>query len=277
MSKRYIPEKIRFTKQEEFNNEKAVSEYQSLMERYKITKDTSIKEKVLEIRNKIVIQNLPLVFKKVSEVKHPNEIHEDLINTGAIALINAIDKYDSKEETVFSTYAGKSILQGIIDEVDKYYGDNSKKYGSALRKYRSIAIKYFGFSSIIYDNDVIDFVLGIMQEQGLLEFVTIDSLKVRLLAQKEVFEQEEESVEIEQDQDIEDEIIFIRKKQEELFKTLSVKERIAVEYILGFKDGKTHTSQEVADMYGISRQAVNQRYNSGIEKMRLKVKKIENV
>lgn len=277
MRQKYLPEKLRFTKQKEFDNEKAVAEYQSLMERYKITKDISIKEKALEIRNKIVVQNLPLVLKKVSEVKHPNEIHEDLIDTGVISLIKSIDKYDHNEETVFITYAGKSMLQGIIDESDKYYGENSKKYGSAIKKYRGIAIKEFGFSSIIYDEDIIDYVLSIMQEQNLLEFITIDSLKARLLALQKVDEFEEETVEVEFDQESQDKISFISKYKDEWFASLKPRERLTVEYICGFKDGKPHTAQEVADFYGISRQAVNQQYNRAIEKIKQKVKKIETI
>ena len=75
----------------------------------------SIKEK-----NKIVVEYIPLIrfiAKKIS-IRLPANIElEDLISSGVIGLMDAIDKYDSNRDNKFKTYAEFRIRGAILDEL----------------------------------------------------------------------------------------------------------------------------------------------------------------
>ena len=70
-----------------------------------------------EARNKLVEHNLKLVVKIAKLYKHVGELNSfslmDLIQEGNIGLIKAVDKYDYKKGTKFSTYAIWWIKQTI--------------------------------------------------------------------------------------------------------------------------------------------------------------------
>lgn len=73
-------------------------------------------------RKELVIENLPLVRKVASRIysRIPEGVveFEDLVNTGVIGLIKAIDNYDSKKAK-FSTYAYIKIRGEILDYLRK--------------------------------------------------------------------------------------------------------------------------------------------------------------
>ncbi len=80
---------------------------------------TEIDEKQKE---QIVLENLPLVKKVAGKIFHklPDcEIEfDDLVNTGIVGLLKAIDKYD-KDKAKFSTYAYIKIRGEILDFLRK--------------------------------------------------------------------------------------------------------------------------------------------------------------
>jgi len=72
-----------------------------------------------EEKQKIVLENTPLVKKVASKIffKLPKDSaieFDELVNTGIIGLIKAIDRYD-KEKAKFSTYAYIKIRGEILD------------------------------------------------------------------------------------------------------------------------------------------------------------------
>ncbi len=75
----------------------------------------SIKEK-----NQIVVEYIPLIrfiAKKIS-IRLPANIElEDLISSGVIGLMDAVDKYDSNRDNKFKTYAEFRIRGAILDEL----------------------------------------------------------------------------------------------------------------------------------------------------------------
>jgi len=81
----------------------------------KIKKTLSIEEK-----NKIVLEYTPLIrfiAKKIS-IRLPANIDiEDLVSSGVIGLMDAVDKYDSSRDNKFKTYAEFRIRGAILDEL----------------------------------------------------------------------------------------------------------------------------------------------------------------
>ena len=81
----------------------------------KLKKNLSIEEK-----NKIILEYTPLIrfiAKKIS-IRLPANIElEDLVSSGVIGLMDAVDKYDSTRDNKFKTYAEFRIRGAILDEL----------------------------------------------------------------------------------------------------------------------------------------------------------------
>ena len=78
-------------------------------------KKISVKKK-----NQIVVECLPLIrfiAKKISMRLPANIELEDLISSGVIGLMDAVDKYDSNRDNKFKTYAEFRIRGAILDEL----------------------------------------------------------------------------------------------------------------------------------------------------------------
>ncbi|NPA52922.1 MAG: FliA/WhiG family RNA polymerase sigma factor [Aquificae bacterium] len=76
-----------------------------------------------EERNKIIMEFLPRINYIVNRLKQeslpPTVTEEDLINTGVLGLIDAIEKYDPSKGVKLSTYAEIRIRGHIIDSLRK--------------------------------------------------------------------------------------------------------------------------------------------------------------
>lgn len=74
----------------------------------------------IEEKNKIILEYTPLIrfiAKKIS-VRLPANIDvEDLVSSGVIGLMDAVDKYDSSRDNKFKTYAEFRIRGAILDEL----------------------------------------------------------------------------------------------------------------------------------------------------------------
>lgn len=80
------------------------------------------KTRSIEIRNKIVEENIPLVKHIVAKVYNKGfgeYEYNDLVNYGIFGLIKAVEKYDITRGYKFSTFAYQKIYYGIIDELRK--------------------------------------------------------------------------------------------------------------------------------------------------------------
>ena len=73
-----------------------------------------------EEKNRLILEYTPLIrfiAKKIS-VRLPSNIElEDLVSSGVIGLMDAIDKYDSTRDNKFKTYAEFRIRGAILDEL----------------------------------------------------------------------------------------------------------------------------------------------------------------
>ena len=82
---------------------------------FKTKKTVSLIEK-----NKLIVKYTPLIrfIAKKILVRLPSNIElEDLVSSGVIGLMDAIDKYDSSRDNKFKTYAEFRIRGAILDEL----------------------------------------------------------------------------------------------------------------------------------------------------------------
>ena len=67
----------------------------------------------LEAKDMLILSNLRLVLYVIKNISYPNEIKEDIIQEGVMALQLAVDKFDYTRGVKFSTYAYKCIEWAI--------------------------------------------------------------------------------------------------------------------------------------------------------------------
>jgi len=80
------------------------------------------KNKSLEVREKIILEYIPLVkivAGRLSIYLGYHVEYEDLVSYGIFGLIDAIDKFDTTKEVKFETYASLRIRGAILDQIRK--------------------------------------------------------------------------------------------------------------------------------------------------------------
>ncbi|MGB9587191.1 MAG: RNA polymerase sigma factor SigF [Armatimonadota bacterium] len=87
---------------------------ESLFAKYAETKDPRVRERLVEMH-----QNLVRFL--AGKFVNRGEPLEDLVQVGTIGLINAIDRFDPKRGTKFSTYATPTI----VGEIRRYFRDKA--------------------------------------------------------------------------------------------------------------------------------------------------------
>lgn len=63
-----------------------------------------------KLRSRLVEQNMPLALHLARRFAHRGEALEDLEQVAALALVNAVDRYDPVHATTFAAYATRTIL-----------------------------------------------------------------------------------------------------------------------------------------------------------------------
>lgn len=92
----------------------------------------------LQARERLVQENLPLVYSITKRFVDRNIEYEDLIQIGSLGLVKAINDFDLSYEVKFSTYA----VPKIIGEIRQYLRQSSTiKVSRSLKKLASEAIK----------------------------------------------------------------------------------------------------------------------------------------
>lgn len=80
------------------------------------------KNRTPQIREQIILEYAPLVklvAGRLSMYLGYNVEYEDLVSYGIFGLIDAIDKFDTKKEVKFETYASLRIRGAILDQIRK--------------------------------------------------------------------------------------------------------------------------------------------------------------
>ena len=81
---------------------------------------TSLPMQQAEAREKFIVEHLPLVHllaKKLKQKLPPNVDYDDLVSSGIIGLLEAVDRFDHKRGVKFKTYAEFRIRGAMIDEL----------------------------------------------------------------------------------------------------------------------------------------------------------------
>ena len=72
-------------------------------------------------REELILENRPLVYAVVKRFEYRGYDREELFQIGMIGLMKAIDRFDTKYEVAFSTYA----VPLITGELKRFFRDNS--------------------------------------------------------------------------------------------------------------------------------------------------------
>ncbi len=72
-------------------------------------------------RDMVVARFLPLARRLAAGYAHTNESFDDLFQVACLGLVNAVDRFDSRREIAFSSYAVPTIL----GEIKRYYRDKT--------------------------------------------------------------------------------------------------------------------------------------------------------
>ena len=74
----------------------------------------------MEAREELIVAYRPLVFWIAGKIHvNNNELKQDMIQEGMLALINAVDKFEPEREYKFSTYAYHKIHGQIINMLER--------------------------------------------------------------------------------------------------------------------------------------------------------------
>lgn len=246
-------------KKENFNNEEMIAKYQE-------TKD-------INIRNEIVIDNIPLLFSVIKEFAlNDKSYYPDLIADSYLVLIESIDGYDG-ETAKFSTYLTRVLKNKIIDMIARYEGGNcSIHYGSMVARYHYLAKTIFEDEDAIYDEENMDYVLKIMLEEKTTNPTAIMAVKIIIhcISKRATEEEIENVIDEEFDKEREEKIDFIREHYDQLFAGLNEFDTELIKYRYGLIDGEPHPVKEMAKRYRLSRQAIQAHEKAALENMRLR-------
>lgn len=213
-------------------------------------------EEYESLRNEILLNNLKLVRSRV--LRKYGRFDEDLIQSGSLGLLSAIEKFDIKKGTEFSTYAVYWIDQAIEREQQK------KKNWSGIPnyKYERVRIAINKLSNKHFEPTIQD----IAQETKLdeLEVMQImDALRNTLSLNYEPDDSDSEISDLISidEGNIEEEIQnkIINEELMELFsKVLTEKQKIIIMLRYGFYDGRIWTLEEVGNLLEVTRERIRQ-------------------
>lgn len=215
-------------------------------------------------RDALCRENMGLVKKIVSGFSKSGAVYEDLVQTGAIGLIKAIDNFDISQNVKFSTYA----VPMILGEVRRFLRDDGlikvsrslKQTASKGIKAREELKKTLGREPAIKE---ISQKCGISPEELIYAF---DAVREPESISRSLFDNSEESVEDRLYSGDEEEKITDKILIEEILGSLAPLERqvIVLRY---FKD---KSQQETGKMIGISQVQVSRIEKKVFERIRKK-------
>ena len=250
---------------ENFNNEEAIK-------KYKKTRDN-------ELREKIILNNMPLVLKIAKGYIVPSKLPvDDIISCGNIGLMNSIETYDIDGDTKFSTYAYNMITGDILNYITTEYGNGSRRFGFFIMKCRQYLHKLYGDKNYELDYQTLNEVLDKMIEDGVIEEFHKPMLIMGLTSMHPFNEitKEIEDIEWEEpEREVSLEHEYINSHLDYLLNGLTDEEKELVLYRYGFIDGKTYSLRKIAKMKGITHQAISLRNEKVLLKLKKKVKIIK--
>ncbi|MCX8059161.1 MAG: RNA polymerase sigma factor RpoD/SigA [Spirochaetes bacterium] len=234
----------------------------------------SIKFNIQNIRNQLITGNLRLVVHIASKYKNRNISLVDLINEGNIGLMEAIEKFDYRRGTKFSTYAiywiKQAVMKALSDKtrmirIPLYLNNLIKKINDYVNEYEKFEgkkpsieaisekfsidkfklMKIFNITSDInFFNDPISCESGFMIEDLVYE-ESEDVMNKNFLTNEE-----------------------FRKRINDALNLLTDREKIVLKLRYGLESGIPYTLDETGKVLKLTRERIRQIQKKALEKIR---------
>lgn len=235
--------------------------------------DEYSKNKTAEIREKIILEYAPLVkvvAGRLSMYLGYNVEYEDLVSYGIFGLIDAIDKFDSKKEVKFETYASLRIRGAILDQIRKMdwiprtLRQKQKRIDSAMKEVeisegRSATDQEIAEKLGITDDEYLDWQsqMKITNVVSLNEYMEQGSEVPHDRNQDKKFEAPEEAIEKSE----------LKKMLKDSLELLTEKERKVI--LLYYYEELT--LKEISNILEVTESRVSQLHTKGLQKMKQKM------
>ena len=235
--------------------------------------DEYSKNKTAEIREKIILEYAPLVkvvAGRLSMYLGYNVEYEDLVSYGIFGLIDAIDKFDSKKEVKFETYASLRIRGAILDQIRKMdwiprtLRQKQKRIDSAMKEVeisegRSATDQEIAEKLGITDDEYLDWQsqMKITNVVSLNEYMEQGSEVPHDRNQDQKFEAPEEAIEKSE----------LKKMLKDSLELLTEKERKVI--LLYYYEELT--LKEISNILEVTESRVSQLHTKGLQKMKQKM------
>lgn len=227
-----------------------------------------------EAFDNMICYNLKLIFKIANKYNFLAD-EDDLIQEGAIGIIRAVMNFDIEKENKFSTYAVVCIRRRMLDLIQETYGDLyygrgrvSKLFqlrkimkthsGLSKEKLKELAMQEMKIAAVTFDKLYLDLQMQCVSlDEPFKSKKTENSVGLRETIADNALSPEEQVVQEMSAQEL----------KEAVDKYLTAKQRLYVILHYGLSDGEPMGYQEIAEKYGMSRQAVHSAVGLGCERL----------
>jgi len=226
------------------------------------------------LKSEIVTANLRLVVSISKKYKNKNISLIDLINEGNIGLMEAVDKFDYKRGTKFSTYAIYWIKQAIM----KALSDKSRVIriplylNNLLKKINDFIMDYQKMNGCEPAIEIISEKFDIPRKK-LIKILKVNS-EINFFNEPVSFESNfiVEDFIFEENTDIMEKN-FITETEfktilDKALSTLTNREKLILKLRYGLNTGKAYTLEETGKVLGLTRERIRQIQKKAIEKLR---------
>ncbi|MCC0627663.1 MULTISPECIES: sigma-70 family RNA polymerase sigma factor [unclassified Clostridioides] len=228
-------------------------------------------------REELIKENMPLVKSIAKKFFIPGKgfEYQDLVNSGVIGLIDAINKFDAEKGAKFSSYSYIKIKSAILDEIrnqspiSKHNLTKVNKYNRVVEKLQSELLREPTSHEIVNELNVSEKELHDIESN--IDMLNIVSLNYV------VFEDTNETVQdviSDREEEIPENVIEEEEKLEILSKAISnLKEREKL--ILSLYYYEDLNLKEIGKVLGVSESRVSQLHRKSIRNLRNKIKELK--
>ncbi|NLW41207.1 MAG: sigma-70 family RNA polymerase sigma factor [Tissierellia bacterium] len=237
------------------------------------------KNRDINIRNKIIINNLGLIYAAAKKrIKNPScYTLEDLVQEGVIGMMKGIERFDTTKDTSFSTY----VYYWIVQQMDRALINNGYMIRLPAYIYEKISTLSTMENTYISKNEEMD--LKNMcneanmteQEYFLLHYYKRNYSNFTSLNAVINTDSDENYVELQdyipcQDISVEDKIISDSLKEQviEVLEILSPKEREILELRFGLNGNDPLTLEAIGNRFNLTRERIRQIENKALKKLK---------
>lgn len=237
------------------------------------------KNRDINIRNKIIINNLGLIYAAAKKrIKNPScYTLEDLVQEGVIGMMKGIERFDTTKDTSFSTY----VYYWIVQQMDRALINNGYMIRLPAYIYEKINTLSTMENTYISKNEEMD--LKNMcneanmteQEYFLLHYYKRNYSNFTSLNAVINTDSDENYVELQdyipcQDISVEDKIISDSLKEQviEVLEILSPKEREILELRFGLNGNDPLTLEAIGNRFNLTRERIRQIENKALKKLK---------